>query len=193
MKLDLGCGKTPREGFEGVDLYAPEAKHRVDLFRMPWPFASDSVEEIHCSHFIEHVPMLYIAPGEAPTPAPTSEHSKDLLIAFFDEVYRVLQPEGRAQFIWPALQSVRAFQDPTHRRFIPGEALSYFSREWREGNGLGHYLGNCNLVVESLAFVPSPLLTQNGQFAQPEATIQAVNLHWNLAMDHVAVMKAVKG
>jgi hypothetical protein len=192
MKLDLGSGQHPREGFEGVDLYAREATHKVDLFRFPWPFASDSVEELHCSHFIEHVPLLYAAPGADPTPLPANSESRDLLVLFFDECWRILRPDGRMQVIWPALQSVRSFQDPTHRRFIPGETLSYFSKAWREANGLGHYLGSCDMVVESLAFTPHPTLTQNGQFSNPEATMQAVNLHWNLAMDQIATLRAVK-
>ena len=27
LRLDLGCGQNPKEGFEGVDLYGDKAKH----------------------------------------------------------------------------------------------------------------------------------------------------------------------
>ena len=56
IKLDLGCGLNPREGFEGVDLYGEKAKHKVDLFKFPWPFKDASVDEIHASHFLEPIP-----------------------------------------------------------------------------------------------------------------------------------------
>ena len=56
IKLDLGCGLNPREGFEGVDLYGDKAKHKVDLFKFPWPFVDNSVDEIACSHLLEHIP-----------------------------------------------------------------------------------------------------------------------------------------
>ena len=56
LKLDLGAGQSPREGFEGVDLNAPNPAHRVDLFSYPMPWEDSSVDELHCSHFIEHLP-----------------------------------------------------------------------------------------------------------------------------------------
>jgi hypothetical protein len=60
IKLDLGCGQNPKDGFEGVDIRGGKAKHVVDLFKFPWGFADNSVDEIHCSHFMEHIPAREI-------------------------------------------------------------------------------------------------------------------------------------
>ncbi len=124
LKLDLACGQMPHEGFEGVDLWEG-AKHRLDLFRCPWPWEDGSVEELHCSHFIEHIPMEEI------------EHNgrkKDRLFAFFDECYRILKPGGRMTVFCPNARSNRAFQDPTHRRFIVAETFLYLHKPWRVAN-----------------------------------------------------------
>jgi hypothetical protein len=41
--------------------------------------------------------------------------------------------------VHPYCKSNRAFQDPTHTRYIPEETWWYFNREARENMGLGHY------------------------------------------------------
>lgn len=143
VRLDLGCGQTPKAGFEGVDLYSEQAKHRFDLLTFPWPFADSSVDEVYCAHFIEHIPMEV-------------RGGKDLFFAFFDELYRVLKSRGKAEIIWPNLKSVRAFQDPTHRRFIPTESLLYLHRPWREANKLTHGLYD---VTADFDFSVNPGLT----------------------------------
>lgn len=56
IKLDLACGQTPKEGYEGVDMYAPNAKYKINLNEFPWPWADSSVDAIYCAHFIEHIP-----------------------------------------------------------------------------------------------------------------------------------------
>ncbi len=157
LKLDLACGQNPKEGFEGVDLYAANAKHRVDLFKFPFPWEDNSVSEIHCSHFIEHLPCrevgerdldLSLLSGSIPSAAKAALRTellgKDFLFAFFDECYRILKPEGKMMVICPAASGDRAFQDPTHRRFIVQATFFYLWRQWRSDNGLSHYRVNCN-------------------------------------------------
>lgn len=190
LRLDLGSGQTPREGFEGVDLYA-EVEHRINLLRFPWPLEDSSCEELHCSHFIEHIPTAYVSSDNVYRLAPASADDRDLLVRFFDECHRVLALGGIFTVTWPALQSVRAFQDPTHRRFIPMETMSYFSRAWREANGLGHYLGSCNFEVVGTNFAPSTLLQQQGALAHPEAIGQALQRNWNLVGDFQATLRAL--
>jgi SAM-dependent methyltransferase len=170
LKLDLACGQTPREGFEGVDLWEG-AKHRQDLLKFPWPWEDVSVDELHCSHFIEHIPM-------ATTPA-----GKDLLFAFFDECYRILKPGGRMTVLCPNARSNRAFQDPTHRRFIVAETFLYLHKPWRAANKLDHYAVDCDFQVQV-----DPLVPQEFTLLHPEAAMRRFNESWNVIMDWQAVL-----
>ena len=185
IRLDLASGQNPKDGFEGVDLFAPYAKHRVDLLQFPWPWADNSVSAIHCSHFIEHIPMVFIAPDNSVSPMPA--HGQELFFRFFDEVYRILHKEGVATFIWPALQSVRAFQDPTHRRFIPGDTMWYLHKAWREANKLDHYNVKCNFE-HTVSFSFGSDIAALHQDAQA----RRIREGWNTIIDFVGVLKPVK-
>jgi predicted SAM-dependent methyltransferase len=188
--LDLGSGANPREGYEGVDMYA-EAQHRVNLMRFPWPWSDGSCERLFCSHFIEHIPTCYVSPDNVYRPVPEGPEDLDLLVRFFDECHRVLETGGTLELVWPALQSVRAFQDPTHRRYIPMETMHYFNPSWRDANNLGHYLGRASFEIAGTNFAPSSLLQQQGALAHPEAIGQALLRNWNLIGDFQVTLRAL--
>lgn len=138
MKLDLACGNTPMEGYIGVDLTSPHAHIQLDLMKL-WPWEDNSVEAMHCSHFIEHIPTCWCRYDTRTT--------KDPFFWFFDEAYRVIEPGGLFRLQWPALRSVRAFQDPTHRRFIPLESMLYLNAKWRKQVNVSHYNVLCDWVI----------------------------------------------
>lgn len=117
MKLDLGCGKNKRPGFEGVDAIAFEGvDHVCDLTQSPWPWADASVEEAHASHFVEHL----TAPQR---------------VAFVNELYRVLIPGGACQIIVPHWASCRAYGDMTHQWPPVSEFwFFYLNKDWRAIN-----------------------------------------------------------
>ena len=129
LKLDLGCGSNRREGFKGVDFVKTDQTDYVhDLFAFPWPFADSSVEEVNCSHFFEHVPH-HLRPK------------------FMDELYRIMVPGAKAQFVTPYYTSVRATQDFTHEwPPVSENSYLYFNKGWREQNKLthGHYALKCD-------------------------------------------------
>jgi len=178
-KLDLGAGQRPREGFEGVDIW-PGAQHQVNLQKFPWPFEDNSVSAIHCSHYIEHIPhypMVITADGREQNP----------FFAFFDEVWRILVPDGFASIIAPSARSNRGFQDPTHQRFIVGETFLYLVEEWRKINGLDHYNAKCNFLVSANATIDSNLNTFH-----PDVQQRMFNNYWNTTIDWVAELKAIK-
>jgi predicted SAM-dependent methyltransferase len=56
LKLDLGCGNNKKEGYKGIDIVkTDQTDYVIDLQQYPWPIKSESVEEINCSHYIEHI------------------------------------------------------------------------------------------------------------------------------------------
>jgi predicted SAM-dependent methyltransferase len=169
-KLDLASGQSPREGFEGVDIWRG-ARHVVDLQEYPWPFADASVLELHCSHYIEHIPMEYM-PGWG---------NKDALFAFFDECWRILIPDGWLHIVVPAHRSDRAFQDPTHRRFITAQTFAYMSEQWRRDTKLDHYNVDCNFIGEC-----HPVIDAGLQMRYPETAQIKIQKEWNTVIDWTA-------
>jgi hypothetical protein len=183
LKLDLGCGQVPKEGFEGVDLYSDRAKHKVDLFRFPWPFASNSVEEIHASHFLEHIPAREVEERDL-SGSDRSYLGADMLFAFMDECHRVLKTDCWMHVVVPSGRSNRAFWDPTHRRFFMQETFLYFSAEWRKLNGLQHYRVGCNFGVDVTHSMP-----QDEGLRSADAQAQRFHNFWNVTVDWIAKLK----
>ena len=186
LKLDLACGQKVEDGFEGVDLFAEQAKWNVDLLKFPWPWPDNSVGEARCSHFIEHIPMVYVHNGSW---SPWPHEGKELFFRFFEELYRVMHKEGSAKIIWPAHKSDRAFQDPTHRRFVPQQALAYLNKAWREDQKLTHgaYDIKCNFVGDIVHSCPTDLLA-----LAPEVQARRFNESWNTIFDFIATLKPIK-
>lgn len=162
LKLNLGAGQNPMDGFTSVDLYAPNPDIRCDLFYPPFrkveidecrtridpitgqtgpvilskggPLWKDnSVDEIHCSHFCEHIPKSKRWP-------------------FFEECWRILKPEGIMRIIVPSWKSERSLGDMTHE-FPPVVSMFFFylNKGWREANKLtyGPYDLKCNFDHQS--------------------------------------------
>lgn len=127
IRLDLGAGDNCREGFTGVDnAKGCSAKIKHDLTVTPWPFESDSVDEVVSSHFLEHL----TGPER---------------ILFMDELWRVMKVGAKATIQVPYWSSMRAVQDPTHQWPPICEcSFLYFNKGWRENNKLTHYLGKCD-------------------------------------------------
>lgn len=116
LKLDLGCGKNKKEGFIGVDSRDFEGVDQVIDLTKSWPWGDDSVEEVNCSHFIEHL-------------------KADDRIHFVNELYRVLIPGGKAHITVPHWASTRAYGDLTHQWPPVSEFWFYYlSKEWRANN-----------------------------------------------------------
>jgi SAM-dependent methyltransferase len=167
LRLNLGCGRaqfpTTRENpFTAHQLYAVE-RHLpaaldssaewvnvdsapiegvdkvMDLFTYPWAFADNSVDEIFCSHIIEHIPH------DAKVRQPRTERREGVYIveiddsiliraakldgwyAFFYEAWRILKPDGKIHIIAPYGWSSGAMHDPTHTRLVAPGCFGYFS------------------------------------------------------------------
>lgn len=130
VKLNIACGQIKMDGFVGIDKVKTDATDIVwDLETYPWSFVSDNcVDELTCSHYIEHV--------------------KDL-VSFIDEIYRVMKPprvnrdgekvNSKVTIVAPYYSSMRAMQDPFHIRPISEATMLYYNEDWRKANKLDHY------------------------------------------------------
>lgn len=123
VKVDLACGENKQQGFIGVDKFKTKSADIVfDLQSgKKWPFKDNSVDEVFCSHYIEHVSDLCF---------------------FWEELYRILKVGGTATIIAPYAWNNRAWQDPTHVRGIVAESFMYLDKNFRAANKLEHYLAD---------------------------------------------------
>jgi hypothetical protein len=121
IKLDVGCGTQKKPGFVGLDRRQfPGVDVVHDILNFPWPFASDSVEEVHCSHVLEHLDH--------------NRHNPER-VKFMNELYRVMTVGAKATIITPHWASNRAYGDFTHADKPVSEMFyCYLSKAWRDGN-----------------------------------------------------------
>lgn len=127
LKLDLGCGNGDRKrpGFIGVDFEQRPNKDGTpgvdvvhDLTVAPWPFEDESVEEVHASHMLEHIPA-----NKRPV--------------IFNELYRILKKGGKGTFITPHWASNRAYGDISHQWPPVSEMFWYYlDKKWRQENAI---------------------------------------------------------
>lgn len=162
--LDLGSGPCPAPGFTGMDTCAGETDGSVIVWDLcdgsPWPIDDESIERLHCSHFIEHIPrdrvVVGTTEGRRTTRSPgqpkrverfSIPRTQDAFFWFFDEAFRVAKRGCRFELRWPHPQSDAADQDPTHARRIPTSALFYLSREGRRAMNVLQYPVACDWLT----------------------------------------------
>lgn len=170
LRLDLGCGQTNEgSGWTGVDIASAEGVDVVhDLFSFPWPFESDSVDEIRSIHFYEHVPAR-VRPR------------------FMEEMYRILRVGAGATLVTPYWASNRSVQDFTHEwPPICAESYLYFNRKWREENKLTH--GVYDIKCDFDLLFPGQSLDPNWVSRHPEAQMFAGKHYVNVVHDLIALL-----
>jgi SAM-dependent methyltransferase len=108
MKLNLGSGGSPMVDCINIDKNksAPGVDLVYDLDLYPWPFKSESVDEISASHCLEHL----------------IDHNRAM-----QEIYRILRKGGCSKISVPHFTWQFAFQDPTHRHFFGYNTFSYYA------------------------------------------------------------------
>jgi ubiquinone/menaquinone biosynthesis C-methylase UbiE len=97
--LELGCGSKKRyPGSIGIDvLDYPEVDLVGDIFEVLRSFPDSVVDEVHASHFIEHV--------------------SDIKLLMY-ELSRVVKVNGLVEFVAPHFSNPYFYSDPTHRSFF---------------------------------------------------------------------------
>lgn len=121
-KINLGCGRHPREGYLNVDMF-PGGDLTLDI-RRPLPFESNCCEEILSEHCIEHLDY------------------PDTVTNVLKECCRVLKPGGAMRF------SVPDTEWPL-KDYVKGPDAEYF-RACRE-HGWGHP-AYCTTRMEHINF-----------------------------------------
>src|SRR3990167_4643725 len=177
LRLDLACGNNKQKGFIGIDITKKETKADIEhnlLKDFPWPFEDNSVDEVFCSHFLEHIPQ--------------GDGYHDPLWDFFNELWRILKPGAGVRFVCPYYTSVRAFQDPTHHRFINEPMFQYFDKEWRKLNKLEHYPVHTNFKVVKIDHSVSEEFIGK---AQDAVSYQAMHM-WNVVTDIMVTLQKPK-
>lgn len=131
IKLDLGCGPNPKEGFVGMDAitFGKDNIVKHDLRETPWPFDDNSVSEASCTHVLEHL---------------TNFNGKWERVKFFNELHRVLVPveyntaglptQGFCRIVVPHWASNRYYGDPTHCEPLGEMFICYLDPAWRKVN-----------------------------------------------------------
>ena len=71
------------------------------------PFEDESIDEIKCYHFIEHL-------------------EPDEFIDFFNECWRVLKDKSELRLRAPHREYKWAYIDPTHKRFLDEHSFDFF-------------------------------------------------------------------
>jgi predicted SAM-dependent methyltransferase len=184
-KLDLACGQNKQEGFFGVDIADTNSEGEsigvdrvVDLLRFPWPFEDDSVEEVYCSHFVEHIPDW----------RPWWPDNRDGLGLFMDELWRICKHDAKVKIIHPYGLSSRAFQDHTHRRYLNEHSWPYFNLEARKQMGVDHYPTRANFAMPGI----SNGFHQEWMLRSDPARGWAAVHYWNVVTDLVVDLVAIK-
>jgi SAM-dependent methyltransferase len=109
LRLNLGCGLRPREGFFGVDQAPlPTTDILADLNEPLKDLPDHSVVEVFSRHTLEHV--------------------RDLL-QLVSELHRVCRPDARIEIVVPHFSNPYYYSDPTHVRPFGLYTFFYFADE----------------------------------------------------------------
>lgn len=120
LRLDLGCGPNPKEGFHGVDSIKFDKVGTVlNIGIDKWPWPDSSVSEAYCAHTLEHL---------------TNFNDKWERVHFFNELYRVLKHDASCTLVIPHWSSNRYYGDPTHKEPFSEFGFYYLDKNWRAVN-----------------------------------------------------------
>ena len=175
IRLDIGGGGNP-QGPGWVNMDARDIEGVVDLVwdvtKFPWPLPDESVVVAVTSHLVEHIPpdagdvrvvglvKLLVAKGLI-----SEEEVKEYIgtlepgprfIAFMNEVWRILKPDGEFAIACPHGYSPGQLQDPTHINAMNETTWAYFDPlEPNTGGALWKIYRPMPYRVKSLFWNPS--------------------------------------
>tara|TARA_B100000029_G_scaffold467184_1_gene503266 strand:- start:438 stop:998 length:561 start_codon:yes stop_codon:yes gene_type:complete len=144
MKLNLGCGSKILKGYVNVDkfqYYNPDIVH--DLEKFPYPFESNSVDEILLSHVLEHI-------GQEP----------EVFNNIIKEFYRICKNNSMIDIRVPHPRHDDFIADPTHVRPITLLGLQLYDKnlneQWKKINAANTPLAlihDVNFLIKDVNYV----------------------------------------
>ncbi len=169
LRVNLGCGRSPLEGWVNVDIAPlPGVDVVADLETcrtQPLPFPDNAVSELQMSHVLEHI---------------------DDTLALMQELHRIAEPGAHLTIRSPYGSSDDADEDPTHRHRFFMNSFGYFSQPlyWRADYG---YRGDWGEPTITLVVRQS----ENAGLSA-EAVLRKVQQLRNVVVEMVAVLMAIK-
>lgn len=124
MRLNVGCGRDYREGWENIDISKDvKAEHYLDIRKDKLPFKKESVQEIYISGVLEQI-------GD-----------NDQFLFCMQELHRVLCVGRLMTVIVPNARFAIAHRDPMDVRKFTKETFAYFIEGSREHKLYGSVYG----------------------------------------------------
>ncbi len=103
-KLNVGSGLRPLEGYINLDMMDfPEVNVVHNILDFPWPFNDNTFHEVYSSHVLQHI--TYPSPGK-----------RDPVIMIFEEIHRILKPNGVFHFIAAHIDAREQWTSPLDYR-----------------------------------------------------------------------------
>jgi len=118
LKLNLGSGYRPRDGFINIDNRKECNPDLLCDIEKGLPFEDNTVDYVIATDFLEHIPRSYV-------------------IAVIEDIYRVLKPNGAFEHLTPSTDGRGAFSDPNHVSFWNAASWLYYTDdEYRKLYGI---------------------------------------------------------
>jgi len=117
MKLNIGCGRLPQDGYKNIDISKEAAADEFYDVCEGIKEKDNSVEEVFSGCMLEQI-----------------ESNKDFVFVM-NEIWRVLKPNGMFAGYVPTPHQNVIYQDPMDKRFFRMETFDYFDSDkhhWKE-------------------------------------------------------------
>lgn len=182
LKLNLGCGQNKMPGYVNVDKCG-QPDVLFDLETFPWPWETNSVDEINMRHILEHLGATV-----------------ETYFRVIKEIYRVSKPGAKIDVSVPHPQHPNFFSDPTHVRPITPHGLALFSKTFNRlcaekglaDSPLGLYLDVDFDVVKATQALDEKFLWLLKNGWEEKKMHDYINSHVGVIQETIIELKVVK-
>jgi hypothetical protein len=129
LKIELGCGRFPRPGFQGIDVQEFYPGCLVHDLNKGLPELSGPVNTIWADNVLEHITDL---------------------ITLMNACWHVMYPNGQFHIRVPLANTVGSLKDPTHVRQFVLESFDYFDAAWDYGRRPDYGIKLWNVISKTI-------------------------------------------